>query len=313
MDKQENKSWQVVAGLILAVLGVVSPIVWDLFRNSSALELRHTTRTTIIRRNENLDKLSVHYDGRPVKELVSLRFSLANTGSKPIREADLVAPPTIRFADSTPILDARIEHTYPSNLAAVMKVAQKPPGVSVTFPLLNPGDNLQFSVLIGDSAATKFEADARIVGVPDMKVVTHAEEPSRAVRHGSWTAYFVGGLGVCLGLIGMIGATDVPKERRLKKLLLQNEFHLPPGLTRDTAIPYVSTQLSWTTRAERSAVLVFLQSLPADRVLAPDEIDNTERLMRECSAAATPNLVMVIVVWTLAALGLTYAAVQLLF
>jgi hypothetical protein len=145
MEKPNSKQWPVMVGLLLAIAGVVAPILWDLLRSSASLELKQTGRTAIIQRNDSFDKLHVEYDGKAIQELASVRFQLANTGSRPIRDSDLVSPPTIHFPNSHPVLDARIESAFPSNLVASITRGADPTDVIITFPLLNPGDNIQGS------------------------------------------------------------------------------------------------------------------------------------------------------------------------
>ncbi len=301
-----------MVGLLLAIVGVVVPIIWDLFRSSASLELKQTGRTTIIQRNDSFEKLHVEYDGKPIKELASVRFQLANTGSLPIRDSDLVAPPTVHFPNSHPVLDARIESTFPSNLSASITRGSDPTTVSVTFPLLNPGDNVQYVVLIGQTSPMNFTANARIVGLSKLKVVTQPDAPLRVERQRSWVVYPVGIFSIFLLLGVLVGLCDIPKERRFKKMVRENLFQIPEDLTTETATQFVSSNLSWTTASERKGVFAFLDTLPIGQPLANDERDRLARLMQDCSAAATSNVTMVIVVSIISLVGFSYVLVQFL-
>ena len=218
----------------------------------------------------------------------------------------------MHFPESYPVLDARIESFFPENLTASINLGANGT-VSLTFPLLNPGDNIRFVVLIADSSPIHFQADARVVGLSKMKVTTQPEEPAKAGRRISWVVYPVGLFSVFLLVVALVGIlSQFPKERRFKKMVRENQFQIPEGLLPDAAKQYVSSQLSWATDSDRKHPLNFLDSLPAGSVLAPEERGRLEQLMRESAAAATSNLTIGIVVVLISLIGCGYVLAQVL-
>lgn len=97
-----------ILGLVVAVLGIVTPIVWDLSKGKSKLlELKQLEEVVIIQKQDDIQKLKIFYDTEELANLTRLKFILSNTGTTPLVAADLIKPPSISFEGATKILDAK--------------------------------------------------------------------------------------------------------------------------------------------------------------------------------------------------------------
>lgn len=73
-----------VTGILVGLLGVVGPIVWEYYKTKSEIKLRVVGTSTIISKPKKLDGLIITYDGEALDQLSKTVFSLINSGRTPI-------------------------------------------------------------------------------------------------------------------------------------------------------------------------------------------------------------------------------------
>jgi hypothetical protein len=294
-----------IIGLVVAAIGILTPIAWDHYRSKTALELQEVESSVLIDSSSTLDKLEVLYDGKHTTRIYRLRFALINTGRTPLRQEDLVVPPEIRFAPGVTILDSREERTIPPELTATTSMDTVARRIRIGFPLLNPGDAVEFSVLTtgGEPA---YSAAARIVGVHQLSVTRRERVALRPVRKRSWTFYLVAIITAILLIVFLASLFQAGQEKALKKLAEQNAFAMPQSGTAAQFEQFVrAVVVPPKAEFEVAQALSFLSSLPSESELDPGQRDELNRLLYQ-SLHHTQYVGALIVTGFLTLVGLSY-------
>ena len=120
--------------------------------------------------------IEIRYKGQPVSNLFVARATLKNTGTLPIRKADVIEPLAFTFGNDTELVrHPQISSLRPKNLKVAWKfdTTGSPAKVNVAqldFDLLNPGDELTAEfVCTGKSSLPKLTT--RIEGVSDVDLL----------------------------------------------------------------------------------------------------------------------------------------------
>jgi hypothetical protein len=59
--------------IIIAILGVVIPIIWDRYKTRTSLELQYLASATIVEDSPALSKLQILYNGKPIKAISNIK------------------------------------------------------------------------------------------------------------------------------------------------------------------------------------------------------------------------------------------------
>jgi hypothetical protein len=247
-------------GLLIAGLGVISPILWDKYKTKAGLELRHEAMVTLAEKTDALDKLQISYDSRPIPGVSKLVFSLLNFGRSPILQSELITPPQIRFTPPDVVLDAQIESSTPSNLGAVCTL-EKPKGiVSISFPLMNPQDSVRFSVLVA-TANPNFDTSARIVGIKELTFVNLRAAQAAQVRRFPWAVLPVGFFTLLAwALVFLKAIPELIQEARVRRRLREGRLQLPTQSIPITYPTFVLSTFPYKLPQERKTLMDIAQS-----------------------------------------------------
>jgi hypothetical protein len=93
--KGPNAGLLALITIVVGAVGTIAPILWDRYKVSSALELRCVSFETLVERSDELEKLTITYNGEGLKQISKADFVLINTGRTPIIEKDVVSPPRL--------------------------------------------------------------------------------------------------------------------------------------------------------------------------------------------------------------------------
>jgi len=182
---------------IIGVVGIFAPIAWDFYKGKTGLELQQLGKAALVGGLDGVDKLHFIYDGKRVSSLTKLDFSLVNTGRAPIRAADVVEPVRLKLQNGS-VLDVSIRRTEPPNVNASATL-ESTSTVTLTFPLLNPSDQVFFSVLASEAPAVS-SATARIVGIRELQIVDRTGASRSLWSRVRWTVYLVAVFTILCGL-----------------------------------------------------------------------------------------------------------------
>jgi hypothetical protein len=178
-----------LGSLLVTAVGVLAPIAWDWYKNSSELTLQEISSTSIVNRVQIPNGLTLAYGGVSVENLTKLAFVLSNTGSNPVQASQVLEPPRITFKAPTRILSVQIDRVAPGGVRALSTVGPDKDWLEIGFPLLNAHDRVEFSVLLDQSLPT-YTSSARMVGIREL-TVSKVSPPRLRFRGVSWTVYVV--------------------------------------------------------------------------------------------------------------------------
>ena len=297
-----------IFGIVVAIVGIIVPIAWDHYKSRSALELQHLATITLVEKTEGLDKLKILYDGRPITSVSRLTFALVNSGRTPIRKEDLVLAPTLRFTNTVELLEFHTERLVPNNLQVDSDLNATNLTLSLSFPLLNPSDLVQFSVLVAGRPPS-YEASARIVGVNSLTVIDRAKELEKERRRVSWNVYVSGILGVFF-LLG--AAAIVPlylKEVRVRRQFSSPGFQLPPMSLQVEYTAYVEKTFDYIS--ERRSVLDLISKLATHGPIKDPDRKTIESAIFEL-AGKSENLSVIMWAGVIGLAGISYLLWNLL-
>ncbi|HEC85493.1 MAG: hypothetical protein DRR19_14065 [Candidatus Parabeggiatoa sp. nov. 1] len=291
--------------IVIAIVGIIAPIVWDTYQGSVSLELQHLSTVTVFESPE-LEKLQIFYDGRPIKSVYRMGFNLVNVGRNPIRKEDIVSFPTLKFQGDGELLDIQVEKVEPSNLQYSYNVDKAKKQLSITFPLFNSGDSIQFRVLLGGSLPS-YDATARIAGVRELIVVDRTKELQEQRKSISWTVYFVGFFTFSLLLGAFIQRS---KEKRVKKSFLIDGTSLPRFNTKEEYRKFVHDNFSYT--AKRKTILAVIDEVSDEEDITDEQQANIETAMLEILNSNSENQGCIIMLVIIIGLGMWYILFNLL-
>jgi hypothetical protein len=313
--KGRQIEWGTLLGLVIAAVGVVSPIVWDRYKSSSAIELRQLSSSVIVSDARGIEKLQFIYDGQPVRSVGKLDFALRNSGRSVIRAVDVVSAPTIAFINGR-ILDVRVTGLAPSGLQASWVLDEGKTRVEFRLPLMNPDDTLNVTLLVSPADAP-ISASARIAGVRDLVFVPAETAATSVAARVPWTFWVVASFTAGCLLLGMTAMFALGKESEIDALAKQGAFTVPAaGTVRhyrqflDETVPEKKTELK--------SVKDWLSTLPDDSELRVEEVGHFRTMVfealqdRRAARSAVWFLLVLIVVgtWYLASVIIDLLSVQ---
>lgn len=302
--QMKNLNFASISGILIGLLGIFGPIIWDYYKTNTAIELRVVGKSTIVSKPEKMDGLVISYSGEVLNELSKTSFVIVNSGRTPIHERDVAAPISIKFSDESDIIDAKIDSVFPQDLDASLYFNKTEGSIALKFPLLNPGDKIDFSILSKTSNIT-FDAAGRIAGVPSLIVKDISQERGGIGRR--WVVYFVGIFSALLFLVAIVALfTLLPDERRIKSQVRAGTFLLPSLKSKTEWFTWINSTFKFTTEKEREPLLQLMNGLPDTESLA---ISHREQIMVAIQSVlrhSMSNLTAVGIVFGIALIGCWY-------
>lgn len=289
-------------GLVVGLIGVASPIAWDIWSNSYDLSVVVQRRSLLIERSERIEGLRITLGDREINKLFATEVALENTGRKPITKEEVLKPVIVSFAP-TPILNIAVKNTYPTNLAYSIKPVSQT-DLQVDFDLLNKGERIIFNVLT-DSRPDHVKAAARIKNISELNVRDLENQPSLANAIPS-SALYTGAFSLVL-LVGSITAA-----RKLFGPLRRDARHvrntLKPGFSRDKLRAFLEGNI-WQhfTETQQELISGLIQRTDPNNV--PEVKKLAERIWIEALNSDASGLLALIALVSI--IGIIYSIVRL--
>lgn len=290
-----------VTGILVGILGVVGPIVWDYYKTKSEIELRVIGKSVIISKPEKMDGLIITYDGEALDELSKTAFSVINSGRTPILKKDIVSPISVKFAKESNIINAKLDGMQPQDLGASLRFNRGDGTIVFEFPLMNPGDRVDFSVL-SKTGNVKFDAVGRIAGVSSLTVVKDIPQ-DKVGKSLPWTVYPVGFFSALLAFASIMGFRQVPTEMRIKTQIKTGTFELPRLKAKEEWMAWINSTFYFTTVNERAPLLLLISELPDADDFATIHREKIMAGIQSLLRSALSNLVMGLIVLAIATAG----------
>lgn len=165
LDLLRDGLWQSV-GALLALLAILASF-WIYKLQQQRKELAFgviSTRRLLTVADELSTRVTVHLDGRQVRDLHLLVFGLKNSGTVAVRPEDFERPLRIVF-DSGEIVSASVSSERPYGLGTSLTVSAST--VELTPLLMNANDQVLVQILLS-APAPNYSASARVVDVPEL-------------------------------------------------------------------------------------------------------------------------------------------------
>lgn len=215
--KQRTKNSLIVVTLLITILAIITPIVWDQYLRKAALELHYLGSIELIE-DPILEKLKILYDGKQISNLTKHEFLLINSGQTPITQSDIVEPLEISSSNIQEILKVNLTSSTPENLAINLSTSENKDALIIDFPLLNPGDSAVFSVLSIGGKYGEFTVSARIVNIGNIEII------NEKLREKGWQVPGYKIFFIILIIIQSTALFSFVKEL-MKDISIMNEFN----------------------------------------------------------------------------------------
>ena len=311
-QKKRRFSISVLGAILIALLGILGPIIWDRYKTKSTIELRHLSHITLAEKLDSIEKLEILYDGKPISCVDRSDFMVANTGRKPIVRADFISPLRLTFPKSEQLLDVKIELLRPSDLAVDFDVNSPAKSLALSFPLLNPDDFVHFSVLT-DGSAAEFEATARIFGIQALTVVNLKPPAEDIPKKVPWAVYPVGLFSFfALFIVIFVASFDIPAELRVKRAMKEGTLKFPEDRKKETFLAFAKTTFSFTSTGELRPLLELIKGFKDDKPLSNEQIEQIKNKAVMISSSVTSNVTMLIFFLVIGAAGVAWIVSKLL-
>lgn len=279
--------------LAVSVVGIAAPIVWDIRKNSSRLELQYLRSEVLISKTKDLSKLSIRYDDQDVDQVSRHTFMLANTGKRPIIKDAIIRPIIIRFDKALHILDAKVDDERPRNLDVHCSTYTTNSAIELSFDLLNPMDRAIVSVMTTGTNVMP-TVEARIADVSALRFVDRREELQQPKQPTPWSVWLVGFF-TCISLFVTAEAVlQVRKDQSVRKQYLSPGGTFPTFNTKYEYQRFFYSTFSYLIGNEKSMAERILLSLPEGelRVMDKANMDRTFQCMlaTKCPAYTTRKI-----------------------
>lgn len=239
--KKDNGKLITLIGIIIGLLGVFSPMLWDWYNSKSNLTLVHLSTTKLVEKKASVNGLEILYNNNKINNLSKLSFKLKNSGNKAIVKDDLIDNIEVILKKGR-ILSSSVDKTVPSNINILFETKNNK--ISLSFKLLNPNDAIYFSILT-DSNNLLFDANARIRNINQLLILT-AEQEGIIKNDISWTAYIVGIFAILFFFVAMsMLFTELPREKEISKKLELVE-------TKEDMKSFIDFQLNILTKKDQT-------------------------------------------------------------
>lgn len=286
---------------LLAFIGVlitiIVPIIWNWYTSQSSLSLVKISEVRLIEKKTSIDGLKILLNDKQINNLTKLSLKLKNTGEKPITELEIIEPIEILFNDIR-ILDSSLDKTMPENITAT--ISNENNKISILFKLLNPDDELYFSVL-ADTNKIDFTTKARVKNVKQINIIS-LENENLIKDNISWMVYLVGFFSILFFGIGIEAIfNEIPKGRYQTKVLMSDQNPIKPGLKKDDYFHYIENDLKFLTEEKQ----LELKSLLENNSISPNDIEKiTNQIIEKIDAEN--SLGGMIIILLIAGYGIWY-------
>jgi hypothetical protein len=153
--------WKVIIGVIAVILTGFGLLYFQWWRNRKRLSYEVLSNVILISTEEEIrDKVEIHFEGQPVKNVRLIVVKLINDGYVPIKKDDFEKGVRFVFPGARILTSEKVKF-HPDNMRTI--VSYRDDWTEIAPTLFNRKDYVQFKALISDYSGMK--VDARIVGV----------------------------------------------------------------------------------------------------------------------------------------------------
>jgi len=191
MKITKNPVWQFVAVVVAVIMLFVMVGIYLVSRPVKRLQVQILSNSPLISVNTDISpQIQILYKHKPVQTLSLILLRFENVGNEPIRESDYSEPIRILLSPNAEVSEVTVQETKPEGIILNPMVSASNQ-VTIARALLNPGDQAVLKVLALNNDGT-LKVEARIVGIPDLKILSALEGSTRSNASASNWILFIG-------------------------------------------------------------------------------------------------------------------------
>jgi hypothetical protein len=242
MKNFTNGASLTLVGLIIAALGVISPIAWDWWNKRTQITIENKSNVSIVSISQPVKNLELLYNGKKISELRKVVLLVKNTGKIPVTKEDVISPLKLIFS-ADEVLEASATRHSPSNFNASVFLKEKE--MALGFDLFNPGDETEIEVLVA-GAYEGFNATARIKNISSIEVVD-ASNDKKSWKNLGLGAYISGFFGVVFLISGTVLLFEIPRKKISISLIKQGASPILKSQSPDEATIHLKNEFGFLT------------------------------------------------------------------
>ena len=252
-----------VVGLVVAILGIGTPILWDWFQSRRSLEVRIVSYISLLETDPIVDGVVVSYKGNQIDNLTKYVLRVSNTGSQPISEDEVISFPKIAFQGAAKVISTEVIHVDPTGLAASLETDADKKTVKAGFQLLNPTDYFELAIYIDGPSKSAPKVSGRIKGIKTLNVVDLTEsipDATESRRQRGWAFYTVGGFTIFGYLVCFAMLAELKQQFFLKRRLRNEPSFLDALQTRSEFEEFILGNMDFPTSTELAELRELLKT-----------------------------------------------------
>ena len=199
MKIMKDPAWQFVAAVVAVIALLVTVSIYLIDRPVKRLQVQILSNSPLISVNTDISpQIQILYKDKPVQTLSLILLRFENVGNEPIRESDYSEPIRILLSPNAEVGEVTVQETKPEGIDLNPTVSASNQ-VEIARALLNPGDQVVLKVLALNNDGT-LKVEARIVGIPDLEILSALEGNTQSNNSASYWILFIG-LGVAVLIV----------------------------------------------------------------------------------------------------------------
>jgi len=199
MKIMKDPAWQFVAAVVAVIALLVTVSIYLIDRPVKRLQVQILSNSPLISVNTDISpQIQILYKDKPVQTLSLILLRFENVGNEPIRESDYSEPIRILLSPNAEVGEVIVQETKPEGIDLNPTVGASNQ-VEIAKALLNPGDQVVLKVLALNNDGT-LKVEARIVGIPDLEILSALEDSTQSNNSASYWILFIG-LGVAVLIV----------------------------------------------------------------------------------------------------------------
>ena len=199
MKIMKDPAWQFVAAVVAVIALLVTVSIYLIDRPVKRLQVQILSNSPLISVNTDISpQIQILYKDKPVQTLSLILLRFENVGNEPIRESDYSEPIRILLSPSAEVGEVTVQETKPEGIDLNPTVSASNQ-VEIAKALLNPGDQVVLKVLALNNDGT-LKVEARIVGIPDLEILSALEGNTQSNNSASYWILFIG-VGVVIPIV----------------------------------------------------------------------------------------------------------------
>ncbi len=245
-------------GLFIGLLGILTPIFWDKYKNNSEITVELNSFNEIFGENTP-DGLVVTYKQKDLKKLYYISFNIINTGNTPIKGEDIVSPIKIILDDYNAIIEVKINDKVPKDMEVTLEYNKKNGEILSKSVLLNPSDQYSISILT-ESKNLSYRVLGRITNV---KSILTKKNSTIKIEKEKPSKKFIAGAIVISVILSIFTGQAYLREARIKHLLRKGKVKIPKDMNRWATRSYLSRKFSFLeSKQDKFSLLYCLDQMP---------------------------------------------------